>query len=152
MSVVDITSDANWAGCKRSRKSTSGGTIMIGTHLIRAYSKTQSVIAKSSGESEFYGIIRASTEGLGNATLLEDFGSLGVKVSVGVDANSAIGIVQRRGLNKLRHVEFDVLWIQGQHARRLLSLRMVLGPRNPLDMMIKNVDQSHIDMYLDIFI
>ena len=36
-SVVDITSDANWAGCRRTRKSTSGGTIMLGTHLIRAY-------------------------------------------------------------------------------------------------------------------
>ena len=60
-SVVDITSDANWAGCRRSRKSTSGGTIMLGSHLIRAYSKTQSVVAKSSGESELYGIIRASS-------------------------------------------------------------------------------------------
>ena len=69
--VVDITSDANWAGCRRSRKSTSGGTIMLGSHLIRTYLKTQSVVAKSSGESELYGIIRASTEGLGIATAHE---------------------------------------------------------------------------------
>ena len=75
------------------------------------------------------------------STLLEDFGCVGVKVSVGMDANVAIGIVQRRGFNKLRHVELDVLWIQEQQARRLLPLRKVPGPRNPLDMMIKNVDQ-----------
>ncbi len=60
VSVVDITSDANWAGCRRGRKSTSGGTTMIGSHLIRTYSKTQSVIAKSSGESELYAVVRAS--------------------------------------------------------------------------------------------
>ena len=66
-----------------------------------------------------------------------------------MDADAAIGIVQRRGLNKLRHVELDVLWIQEQQARRLLPLRKVPGPRNPSDMMTKNVDQSHIDMYLD---
>ena len=39
--VLDIHSDANWAGCRESRKSSSGGTIAIGGHLIRAYSKTQ---------------------------------------------------------------------------------------------------------------
>ena len=140
--IIDVHSDANWAGCKRSRKSSSGGTIAIGAHLIKSYAKTQAIIAKSSGESELYGVIRASTEALGVSTLLEDFGCIGIKVSVGMDANAAIGIVQRRGLNKLRHVELDVLWIQEQQARRLLPLRKVPGPRNPSDMMTKNVDQA----------
>ena len=27
VTMIDITSDANWAGCRRARKSTSGGTI-----------------------------------------------------------------------------------------------------------------------------
>ena len=67
-----------------------------------------------------------------------------------MDANAAIGIVQRRGLNKLRHVELDVLWIQEQQDRRLLPLRKVPGPRKPSDMMAKNVDQAHIDLYLDL--
>ena len=82
--------------------------------------------------------------------MLQDFGAVGIKVSVGMDANAAIGIVQRRGLNKLRHVELDVLWIQEQQARRLLPLRKVPGPRNPSDMMAKNVDQAHIELYLDL--
>ena len=84
------------------------------------------------------------------STLLEDFGCVGVKVSVGMDANAAIGIVQRRGLNTLRHVELDVPWIQEQLAWRLLPLRIVPGPRNLSDMMTKNVDQAHIVMYLDL--
>ena len=72
--IIDVHSDANWAGCKRSRKSSSGGTIAIGAHLIKSYAKTQVIVAKSSGESELYGIIRASTEALGVSTLLEDLG------------------------------------------------------------------------------
>ena len=68
--VFDITSDANRAGCKRGRKSTSAGIIMLGTHLIRTYSKTQATIAKSSGESDVYALERTSAEGLGMATLL----------------------------------------------------------------------------------
>ena len=60
------------------------------------------------------------------------------------------GLYNGGDLNKLRHVELDVLWIQEQQARRLLPLRKVLGFRNPSDMMTKNVDQAHIDMYLDL--
>ena len=53
---------------------------MIGSHLIRTYSKTQSVIAKSSGESELYAVVRASAEGLWILTMLKDFGLLHAKV------------------------------------------------------------------------
>ena len=97
-----------------------------------------------------YGVIRASTEALGVSSLLEDFGVAGIKVRVGMDANAAMGIVQRRGLNKLRHVELDVLWIQEQHAIRLFPLRKVPGTLNPSDMMTKHVAQSHIELYLSI--
>ena len=96
---------------------------MLGAHLIRTYSKTQSVVAKSGVESELYGVVRASTDGLGMVTLLADFGVPGAKVSIGMDANSAMGMGQRVGLQKVRHVEVDVLWIQEQQARGLLPLR-----------------------------
>jgi hypothetical protein len=148
--VVDAHCDANWAGCKKSRKSSSGGTLSLGSHLIKAYSKTQAVIAKSSGESELYGVVKVSTEALGVSTLLEDFGMKDVAVRVGIDANAAMGIVQRRGLNKLRHVELDVLWVQEQQARRLMPLRKVPGPQNPSDLMTKNVSQTQIDQYVHI--
>ena len=82
---------------------------MLGSHLIRTYSKTESVIAKSSGESEFYSLVRASAEGLDIITLLGDFGMTGAMVRMGMDASAAIGMAQRTGLNKVRHVEVDVL-------------------------------------------
>jgi hypothetical protein len=47
--VIDVHVDANWAGCRRTRKSTSGGCAMLGKHCIKAWSKTQSIKAKSSG-------------------------------------------------------------------------------------------------------
>ena len=148
MSVVEVHSDANWAGCRESRKSSSGGTIAIGGHLIRSYSKTQSVIAKSSGESELYAAVRASAEGLGILTLLSDFGLKEMKVSVGMDASAAIGIAQRQGIGKLRHIEVDVLWLQEQQARRLLPIVKVPGPRNPSDMGTKNIAVALLDQYI----
>ena len=82
--IIDVHSEANWVGCKRSRKSSSGGTIAFGTHLITSYAKTQAVVAKSSEESELYAVIRASTEALGVSFLVEVFGSMGFKVRVGM--------------------------------------------------------------------
>ena len=148
--IIDLNSDANWACSNRSQESSSGGTIAVGSHLIKYYAKTQAVVAKSSSESVLCSVITASTEALGLSTLLEEFSAVGMKVSVGMDANAAIGIVQGRGLNKFRHVELDVLWIQKQQACRLLLLRKVRGPRNLSDMMTKNVDQAHIDLYFDL--
>ena len=121
---------------------------MLGSHLIRTCSKTQSVVAKSSGESELYGVVRASTEGLGMVTLLADFGVPDAKVSIGMDAKAAMGMAQRVGLQKVRHVEVDVLWIQEQQARRLLPLRKVPGPQNPSDLCTKNVPAALMEQHL----
>ena len=38
---------------------------MLGQHLLKIWSKTQSLVALSSGESELYAALKASAEGLG---------------------------------------------------------------------------------------
>ena len=111
---------------------------MLGKHCLKAWSKTQSIIAKSSGESELFGVIRGSTEGLGLATMAADFGEK-MDVRVHVDANAAKGMVERRGLSRVRHIEVDNLWIQEKEARRMLPLSKVAGGENPADLMTKNV-------------
>ena len=108
--VVDAFSDANWAGCRRTRKSTSGGALLIGTHLIKTYAKTQATIAKSSAESELYGIVRTTCESLGLITLMEDLGAEGT-VRLHMDATAAQGVIDRHGISKIRHLDVNVLWI-----------------------------------------
>ena len=65
VNLLDIYADANWAGCLVTRKSTSGGCIMLGSHCLKTWSKTQATIAKSLAESELFGVVRASCEWLG---------------------------------------------------------------------------------------
>ena len=62
---LSIFADADWAGDKVCRKSTSGGCIMAGKHLLKGRSKTQSLVALNSGESELYATLKAASEGLG---------------------------------------------------------------------------------------
>ena len=69
VSMVDVYSDTDWAGCVKTRKSTSGGCTMLGQHLIKSWSSTQSDISLSSGEAEFYGVVKAAGMGLGYGSL-----------------------------------------------------------------------------------
>ena len=47
INVLTSFSDSDWAGDRKSRKSTSGGIISAGSHYIKSWSKNQSVIAVS---------------------------------------------------------------------------------------------------------
>ena len=111
--TMTVYSDANWAGCVKTRKSTSGGVIKIGDHLVRTWSKTQANIALSSAESEFYATLKACQESLGMSALANEL-NLKLGIRVNVDASAALGVAQRQGLGKLRHLQTGSLWIQEQ--------------------------------------
>ena len=52
----------------------SGGAIMIGKHCLKTWSKTQALVAKSSGEAELYAVVKGAAEALGMVTLARDLG------------------------------------------------------------------------------
>ena len=90
---------------------------MMGQHCINTWSKTRALIAKSSAESELYGVVKASCEALGSLTLAQELGQE-MKARVHVDAAAAKGIVERAGLDKVRHIDVDVLWVARTGSQR----------------------------------
>ena len=91
---IDTYADTDWAGCPRSRRSTSGGCIMVGTHLLKCWSSTQAGAAMSSGEAEFYGAVKGAMRAL--------YGDIGYDLLLRLRTNSsaAVGICSRQGLGK----------------------------------------------------
>ena len=67
-----------------------------------------SPVTLSSGEAEFYGLVKASGAGLGHQSLLKDLG-LDVPLCVWTDASAALGLATRSGLGKLRHLETMII-------------------------------------------
>ena len=141
ISKLTIFSDANWAGDRQTRKSTSGGSIMIGNHWIKSWSKSQSTVALSSAESELYACIKASSEGLGLMSMMVDFG-ITMNGEIRSDASAALGIIGRNGLGKLRHLDTSYLWIQQVSAEKRLKYGKVDGKDNVADIMTKNVGKE----------
>ena len=146
-SSITVYSDSDFAGCKRTRKSTSGFIIMHGNHCIRTGSKTQSLIALSSGEAELYALVKACSEGLGIQSLSKDFNRQ-LEIRTYTDASAALGIVGRKGLGKLRHVDTQFLWVQAAAARKSIEFSKLPGSENPSDICTKGVESWRLSEHL----
>ena len=100
---LDVYTDSDWAVCRKTCKSTSGGAIMLGGHYLNIWSGTQAIILKSPAEAELYGVVRGATEALGMCTLIRDLGGEDLQIELHLDATATKGIIERRGLSKVRH-------------------------------------------------
>ena len=57
---------------------------------------------------------------------------------VWTDSSAAIGICNRQGLGKLRHLDTHTLWIQQAVRLGRVDLRKVAGEVNPADLFTKH--------------
>ena len=141
---LSIYADSDWAGCRKTRKSTSGGVACHGMHCIRTWSSTQATIATSSGEAEFYALIESASRGLGLQTLAKDLGqNLGVDLYS--DASAGRSMAFRKGLGKVRHMDTKFLWIQDLVKTGRLKVLKVKGVKNPADVGTKHLAISEME-------
>ena len=119
--TIQSYGDSDHAGCLKTRRSTTGVGVMLGSHLLKTYSQVQSTISLSSGESEYYAMLKASATGLALRAMLEDWG-IQLKLQVLSDSSAARGLVARRGLGKARHIQTRYLWLQERVAEKDLQV------------------------------
>ena len=139
--------DTDFAGCKETRRSTSGGTAMLGSSCVKHWLKTQTTISLSSGEAELHGICYGASQALGLQSLLRDMG-WDLPIEIFSDATAAIGIARRKGLGKIRHLDVADLWIQDKIRTKALGLSKVLGTENMADVLTKYVNRKSMDAAL----
>ena len=134
--LVKTFTDSDWGGCQRTRRSTSGGCIMRGQHLIKSWSKAQHAVSLSSAEAELYAAIRAGTEMIGVVAIMKDL-SMGVIMSLAVDATAAIGMLSREGLGRSKHVDVQFRWLQEKVRDKVIRIVKVASSENPADLFTK---------------
>jgi hypothetical protein len=145
--VLRAFTDSDFAGCVATRLSTSGGAVMLGSHLLKHWASTQKRITLSSGEAELGAVVRGFSEALGLQSVARDLG-VELHPEVHADSSAAIGICRRSGIGKIRHLAVAQLWVQDLVRGRECSLHKVLGTENPADLMTKPLPRSEIDGHL----
>jgi len=68
-----------------------GGLVTLGSHAVKSWSSTQAVVALSSGEADYYGLVKVGTMALGIRSMLQDMGIDG-RIVLRTDASAAKGI------------------------------------------------------------
>ena len=156
-----VYTDSDWAGDVATRKSTSGGVLMLGAHCVKTWSVTQDPLALSSCEAEYYAIVEGAmeaaakrlgavvegaTRAIGLQTSAKELGIVAddAVVELVTDSSSAKSFASRRGSGRIRHVEVKWLWLQRAVADGKVRLRKILGTTNPADVCTKYQSVSEV--------
>ena len=141
--------DTDHAGCRRTRKSTNGGVLRHGMHTLKTWSSTQSIVALSSGESEYYGLVKGASVIRGARSMTTDLGHT-YRLKIFTDSNAAKGMANRSGLNsKTRHMDVHFLWLQAHVRQGNLELEKIDGKKNPADLFTTYLSKEEIDRHLE---
>ena len=146
--VIEVTVDANWAGCLKTRRST--GTINCSVYgtSVHLSSKTQPTIAQSSAHSELAEIQRGARFGVYFQTFW--YCAYGETLDIEVSTDSAAGktLANMRGVGRVRHLEVKELHIQELTNSGRVRLLKVPGKDNVADIGTKVLDRPRIDYLL----
>ena len=138
---LEVFTDANWAGCKVSRKSTTSYMVFLNGSLLVSSCKLQSSIALSSAESELYASCSGIAEMLHVGSRLKFLvGANEVQMTAFSDSSAARGIMQRAGQGKLKHIH--ILWTQDLVREKIVRLLRVPTAINPADLNTKKLAQE----------
>ena len=120
---------------------------MLGNHMVKSWCSTQAIVSLSSGEAEYYGVVKGGSIGIGLRSMMGDFG-VEVTIRINTDASAAKGMANRKGLGKVRHIAVNQLWIQDRIAKGDLTISKVNGKENIADILTKHVNAEDIRVHV----
>ena len=120
-SEVTVFSDSDWAGDKETRKSSSAG---VGRHLLKAYTRKQKIIIRSSAEADLYAAALGASEAKEVQSMMCDL-VFAVKPVLIIDAKATEHILHRHGIGKMKHIDVAHLWLQDEVKSNRLRVRRV---------------------------
>jgi Reverse transcriptase (RNA-dependent DNA polymerase) len=137
-------SDADWAGCVMDRKSTAGYFTFVGGNLVTWKSKKQNVVALSSAESEFRGMVKAICEMLWLKKFLTELGfEPKSEMRLLCDNKAAIDIAHNPVQHdRTKHVEVDRHFIKEKLEAKIIAMPFVRSSEQLADVLTKPVSSK----------
>lgn len=136
--------DEDWAGNKTDGKSTSGYFTFIGDNLVTWRSKKQNVVARSSAEAEYRGMVHGVCELLWIKRILRDLGINQLEpIVLHCDNQAAMNIVNNPVQHdRTKHVEVDRHFIKDHLEKTTVKLLFVKSANQLTDILTKVMCES----------
>ncbi|XP_042035270.1 uncharacterized mitochondrial protein AtMg00810-like [Salvia splendens] len=144
-------SDADWARCVETRRSTYGYSIFLGGNLVSWSAKKQPTVSRSSCESEYRALANTASEMVCALQLLRE---LQVQLSscptLYSDNNSAIFLSQNPSSHKrAKHIDIDFHFVRELVSNGQLETRYVSSDLQVADIFTKALHRPLFEFFRD---
>ena len=136
--------DSDFAGCRSTRRSTTGMVQMIGGHAVKHTSNLQGGTGLNVSECEYHGLTHGAAHGLGLRSYMAD---LGFEMSLEIlsDGSAARAFASQHGLGRQRLVQTRYLWLQERVAAGHLSTQKIKTTHNIADIQRQQAEKHWND-------
>ncbi|XP_075504384.1 secreted RxLR effector protein 161-like [Primulina tabacum] len=141
-------SDADYAGCKLDRKSTSGFCQFLGDRLISWFSKKQTSIATSTAEAEYLAVGSCCSQILWIQQQLKDYGIQASESPIFCDNTSAIAITQNPVLHsRTKHIDIRHHFIRDHVQKKNIRLEYIPTDQQAADIFTKSLPENKFSYF-----
>ncbi|WVZ89145.1 LOW QUALITY PROTEIN: hypothetical protein U9M48_035590 [Paspalum notatum var. saurae] len=134
-------SDADHAGCRIDRKSTSGTCQLLGTSLVSWSSRKQASVSLSTTEAEYIAAASCCSQVLWMKAILSDFGLRFGKIPLLVDSTSAISIAKNPVLHsRTKHIDVTFHFLRDHYEKGDIDLVHVASENQLADIFTKPLE------------
>ncbi|WVZ52815.1 hypothetical protein U9M48_003837 [Paspalum notatum var. saurae] len=134
-------SDADHAGCRIDRKSTSGTCQLLGTSLVSWSSRKQASVSLSTTEAEYIAAASCCSQLLWMKATLSDFGLRFGKIPLLVDSTSAISVAKNPVLHSItKHIDVRFHFLRDHYEKGDIDLVHIASENQLADMFTKPLE------------
>jgi hypothetical protein len=142
-SALTVYTDADWAGCPDTRRSTSGYAVFLGNNLVSWSSKRQHTVSSSSAEAEYRAVANGVAEASWLRQLLQELHHPPTRTTlVYCDNVSAVYLSFNPVQHHNKHIEIDLHFVRERVAAGAVRVLHVPTSSQFADLFTKGLSSS----------